>query len=295
MNMSIQLSGVVGAIRGDPELADSTKTQYCRAIDRYTRAGGSLLDPSQLAEYARGASESDRAFLSAAVSRLCDLGRHRMNSMADPNAKNVVELEARMAQVSRKLQSLEGAIKTEKQKGQKAHTWLTEEQVSEIFSVCDDKRDKIVLGLLLSAGLRRSEAVSLEFSDVVEQPGRTVLQVRGKGAKDRVVPISSAFARALDEWFTLMGEGRVLRAQGSDSLSTTSVYNIVRKYGAKIGVPELSPHDCRRTYLMLGYVNQVPLTQLQILAGHESLKTTMRYLNIQLDLDVSASDFVPFN
>ena len=58
------------------------------------------------------------------------------------------------------------------------------------------KRDAVVLGLLLGAGLRRSEAVALTFAAVKVQPVaarmRTVLAVKGKGAKDRVVPISDS-------------------------------------------------------------------------------------------------------
>jgi integrase len=64
--------------------------------------------------------------------------------------------------------------------------------------------------------------------------------------------------------------------------------------GKMIGKPELQPHDLRRTYAQLGYEAGVPVTQISRLLGHASIATTQRYLNLALDLQVTASDFVPF-
>ena len=66
------------------------------------------------------------------------------------------------------------------------------------------------------------------------------------------------------------------------------------KYGRRIGKPELAPHDLRRTYAQLGYEAGVPVTQISTLLGHASLETTMRYLNLGLDLQTTASDFIPY-
>jgi site-specific recombinase XerD len=69
--------------------------------------------------------------------------------------------------------------------------------------------------------LRRSEAVQLRFEDVQRQPvgekERAVLQVSGKGAKDRVIPISEQLAEAISAWGDAVGsEGRILRSLGRD-------------------------------------------------------------------------------
>jgi len=53
------------------------------------------------------------------------------------------------------------------------------------------------------------------------------------------------------------------------------------------------PHDLRRTYAQLGYNAGVPITQISVLLGHSSIKTTQEYLNLNLDLESTASDFVP--
>jgi integrase len=61
-----------------------------------------------------------------------------------------------------------------------------------------------------------------------------------------------------------------------------------------IGKPELQPHDLRRTYAQLGYEAGVPVTQVSRLLGHASVATTQKYLNLDLDLETTISDFVPF-
>ena len=60
-----------------------------------------------------------------------------------------------------------------------------------------------------------------------------------------------------------------------------------------IGLPELAAHDLRRSYAQIGYDAGIPITQIGRLLGHSSVETTQRYLNLDLDLEVTASDFVP--
>ena len=62
-----------------------------------------------------------------------------------------------------------------------------------------------------------------------------------------------------------------------------------------IGMPGLAPHDCRRTFAQLGYEPGVQITQISILLGHSDVKTTERYLALDLDLDTTVSDFIPLS
>jgi len=104
-------------------------------------------------------------------------------------------------------------------------------QVRVLLSTCGDdlagQRDRLVLGLLVSAGLRRRELADLCFDDVKRHPlatsaaggdphrVRTVLAIRGKGAKDRVVPISAPLAEAIERWGGQFGHrGHVVRSLG---------------------------------------------------------------------------------
>jgi integrase len=109
---------------------------------------------------------------------------------------------------------------------------------------------------------------------------RDVLEVKGKGAKDRVVPISRLLADRLREWRDIVGGGLIARSLGmkkelGESMSAVGVFQLVRKYGKLIDIPELSPHDLRRTYAHLGYDAGVPITQIKELLGHASVATTV--------------------
>jgi len=208
-----------------------------------------------------------------------------------------------------RIEALQEAVKVKTPKGQKTHTWLSQAQVKRLLATCADdhqvgQRDRLALGLLVAAGLRREEAVNLTSADVKLQPIegkiRTVLAIEGKGAKKRTVPINDALANALDEWSKMIGHrGRVLRSidrrrEWRDSLSTVGLFYIVQEHGAAIGLPDLAPHDLRRTYAQLGFEAGIPITQIGRLLGHASVATTQRYLNLDLDLETTVSDFIPF-
>ena len=71
-------------------------------------------------------------------------------------------------------------------------------------------------------------------------------------------------------------------------MSAQALFNLARKYGSLIGKPDLAPHDLRRTYAQIAYEAGVPITQISRLLGHESIETTQRYLNLDLDLETTA-------
>lgn len=143
------------------------------------------------------------------------------------------------------------------------------------------------------------------FSDIQLQPigdkMRTVLNVKGKGAKDRIIPISNQLANAISAWGAVIGgSGRVLRSLGrnkqlGERISAVALYNIVTKRGGMIGKDDLQPHDLRRTFAQLGYEAGIAITQISTLLGHANLETTQRYLNLQIDLGTTISDFIPFS
>ena len=281
--------------------AQSTITQYIRALEPYLAHGGNLGDPVALSEYARTLSKSRRAHLRSAVALWTKSASALLKATATPE-----NLEKTQAALMR-LEALPQAIQVEPVKGQKAHIWLSPKQVKELMNTCGSDvvglRDRTVLGLLAGAGLRRAELADLTWESVVQQPAgdkmRTVLEVRGKGTKDRVVPISAKLAALLDEWAAVTGrQGHIVRSLGmaqdlGENLSTVAIFKIVRKHGAMIGLPELAAHDLRRTYAQLGFGAGVPITQVSKLLGHSSVETTQRYLNLDLGLEVMASDFVP--
>jgi len=297
---------VVRTIQNDPTLQPSTKHQYIKAFENFLATGGSLTDPQALTEYALTVGSSTRSFLAAAVTRMAQELEQLAKGSATP--ENIAVIQAAVFRA----QALQSAIKTQQPRGEKAHAWLSYHEAEQLLGACYQRpngkkefeiytlRDRLAIGLMMAAGLRREEAASMRFTDIIKQDKRYVLNVTGKGAKSRVVPISDRLAEAIVDWqFLIDTEGLVLRSLGrnripGDSISTTGLYNIVQKRGSMIGKPDLQPHDLRRTYAELGRRAGVPISQISKLLGHASIETTQEYLNIELDLETTISDFVPF-
>lgn len=281
-------------------LQPSTRAKYRREVELMHAAGVNPANYAQLQAYADGLKSSRKQFLKSALRLMVKDIQQAVKAGATPD--NLQQTQAALL----RLDAMQSAVTVKPHKGAKAHTWLSQAQVKLMTSLCDDtlegKRDYIVLGLLLGAGLRREELVNLTFENVKQQPTksgrmRTVLEVTGKGAKSRVIPISDKLAARLAEWKEIVGGGYIARSLGmkktlGESMSAVAVFEIVRKYGYYLGI-DLAPHDLRRTYAQLGYEAGVPITQISTLLGHANVATTQRYLNLALDLESTASDFIP--
>jgi integrase len=285
------------------DLADSTKRKYTAVLRDYLATGAQLTDRAALVDFAAGLSTSRRAQLKAAVKLWTQAMINEARAVATPD--NLPQVDAAIHRFT----SLQTAVTVKAAAGEKAHTWLTRPEVTQLLDAARATagdmgwRDVLALALLVGAGLRREEAVSLTFDDMKMQPVkgrlRAVLAIAGKGKKNRVVPISDKLAGMIDTWGAAVGSaGLVLRsvdksgAVGID-LSAVGLFQIVRGYGRAIDKPRLAPHDLRRTYAQIGYESGVPITQISKLLGHASVATTQRYLNLDLDLETTISDFIP--
>lgn len=266
-------------------LQPSTRIKYKKALERFNLAN---VPEDRLAEYAASLKPAEKSFLKAALKIVSTDGANRLKAMATP--ENLPAIQAALLRVD----AMNKAITVRGHNGNRLHNFLSASQVKKITAIPEPgSRDWIVLGLLLGAGLRREELVGLKFSDIQDIPTktgmRTVVQIRGKGDKVRSVPIQPLLAKHLREWEKVAGSERVI------DVSAVRVFAICRKYGKKIRVPGLAPHDMRRTYAQLAYQQGVPLTQISVLLGHSSLKTTQKYLSLELDLESTASDFIPLS
>ena len=149
-------------------------------------------------------------------------------------------------------------------------------------------RDKAMLEVLYSSGIRVSELVELEMSDMDLQEG--VLRVRGKGRKDRLTPIGSQAIRAVQRYFELRSmdsksvaqtNGRVFLNKHGESLSTRSVRRKLDKYLVAAGLdPGISPHTLRHSFATHLLNNGADLRSVQELLGHQSLSTTQVYTHL---------------
>ncbi len=284
------------------DLADSSKDKYRRAITKFLDTGHGLGDREALRTYAANLSNTGKAHLKAVIK----LWTKEIATMA--KSQSTPETVGAVTATLHRLDALNETIKVKASRGTKPQTWLSLMETKQLFGACktdlQGKRDKIILGLLTGAGLRREEAVNVKFSDLSDKPVkgqvRTVLHVIGKGRKDREIPLGFSLASVIRGWGKQFSKSDyVVQRLGNDrtpkgQISGTAIYQIVKQYGAYIGKPDLQPHDLRRTFAQIGHDAGVPITQLSILLGHSNIATTQRYLNLALNLETTVSDFVPF-
>jgi site-specific recombinase XerD len=145
-------------------------------------------------------------------------------------------------------------------------------------------RDAALLAVMQGAGLRRSEVIALDLVDYDAES--SILHVwRGKGNKDRRVPLSNSAEPALHDWLVERGvwagplfcrtrKGNKLAQQ---RLSTQAVYKIVQRRAADAHVQAITPHDLRRTFISNLLDAGVDLSTSSELAGHTDPRTTKRY------------------
>lgn len=151
-------------------------------------------------------------------------------------------------------------------------------------------RDRVMLELLYASGLRVSELVSLELRHIDLEEG--LLQVLGKGNKERRVPFGSAARSALRNYL-LTGRPALLRDRGAPwlvlnarggRLSRQSVHVVVQRAGRIAGLPhEIGPHALRHTFATHLLAGGCDLRVLQEMLGHASVATTQIYTHVSAD------------
>jgi integrase/recombinase XerD len=142
-------------------------------------------------------------------------------------------------------------------------------------------RNLALLELLYGSGLRASELVSLPRGAV--RPGQPFLMVRGKGSKERLVPISSRAEGAVAKWLEVAPGGRPwLFPSGKTHLSRVRLFQIVRAMAADAGIaPErVSPHVLRHAFATHLLSGGADLRVLQSLLGHADIATTQIYTHV---------------
>jgi len=142
---------------------------------------------------------------------------------------------------------------------------------------------RTILLLLPRTGLRITEACRLRRENVVERAGRLVLRFRGKGDKERVVPLGTAGTALLRAVLQGAGDGFLFPGRGGP-ITDAAVRRVTRVIREKYGITtDLSPHILRHTYATSLLSEGVDVRSLQALLGHESASTTMRYLHPSTD------------
>ena len=151
-------------------------------------------------------------------------------------------------------------------------------------------RDRALLELLYASGLRVSELVGLDWTDV--DLSSRVVRVLGKGRKERMVPFGRKAEEALRAWRAVWAglrkeeddaEPVFLNASGT-RLTDRSVRRVIDKWVAGAGVAQgVHPHTLRHTFATHLLENGADLRAIQELLGHSSLSTTQKYTHLEVE------------
>ncbi len=146
-------------------------------------------------------------------------------------------------------------------------------------------RDRAMIELLYATGLRVSEMVGLERSQLQLDAG--FLIAFGKGAKERVVPVGESAESWLNRYLRdvrpAMAKGRhdvVFVSYRGGGLTRQGFWKLLRNYGRGAGIPDLSPHVLRHSFATHLLEHGADLRAVQVMLGHANITTTQIYTHI---------------
>lgn len=151
----------------------------------------------------------------------------------------------------------------------------------------EGQRNKTIIEVLFSCGLRVSELVNLKLSNLYLEEG--FVRVMGKGSKERLVPISSKAIRELKYWFidrNLMKiqqgeEDYVFLNRRGKHLTRTMILIMLKRQAVAAGITKtISPHTLRHSFATELLKGGADLRAIQAMLGHESIGTTELYMHI---------------
>ncbi len=176
-------------------------------------------------------------------------------------------------------------------RGQRLPKTLSHAEIDRLFACIDDRienrpgpisiRLKALFELLYGSGLRATELVTLEIQAIV--PGRRYAIVRGKGGKERMVPVSSRALDAVGNWVAMRPKGtRWLFPSGKAHLSRVRLFQLVRELAAGAGISpdRISPHVLRHAFATHLLEGGADLRALQTMLGHADISTTEIYTHV---------------
>jgi len=170
---------------------------------------------------------------------------------------------------------------------------LSEAQVEKLLQAPDIEkpegiRDKAMLELTYSSGLRVTELISLTLPQLNRNAG--VLKVNGKGNKERLLPVGDLALESLEQYLQWGRDELLKRQLGCEQVFVTrrgtgltrqAFWYRVKKYAKDAGiVQELSPHTLRHAFATHLVNNEADLRVVQLLLGHSSISTTQIYTHV---------------
>lgn len=168
--------------------------------------------------------------------------------------------------------------------------YLTEEEVGKLLDVevksPYDYRNKTILELLYSSGIRISELVNIKTSNYDSE--ECLIRIMGKGSKERIVPLGDYAVNIMNDYMNnyrpLINKKHtdyVFVNNRGDKISRQFIFKVIKKEALKKGIKkDISPHTLRHTFATHLLKNGADLRIIQELLGHENISTTQIYTHV---------------
>jgi integrase/recombinase XerD len=156
------------------------------------------------------------------------------------------------------------------------------------YSKLEGERNRAIIEMMYSCGLRVSEAVNLKISEIYQS--EHFIKVTGKGDKERLVPVSKYALDKLKSYFTHVRNHQIIARGHEDfvflnrrgkKLTRVMVFLIIKELAQKAGIKkEVSPHTLRHSFATHLLEGGADLRVIQEMMGHESITTTEIYVHM---------------
>lgn len=179
-------------------------------------------------------------------------------------------------------------------KARRIPKYLSQREIDQLMSSlgCNDPlsiRNTAIIKLLYYTGMRIGELQQLDLADILWDTLQ--LRVRGKGDKDRILPLSTIAVRVLEEWVRVRTGVKDLKTSAlfvgidkghhGDRISYGAMRHIVKKMLTDVGLGTYSAHKLRHTFATQLLGRGAPLEQISQLLGHARLDTTLIYAHTE--------------
>ena len=180
--------------------------------------------------------------------------------------------------------------------GARIPTTLTVQEIDQIIASIDlskenGERNRAIIECLYSCGIRVSELVTIKISDLLFK--EKIIQVTGKGNKQRIVPLSNTLIKYLTNYIDFVRSKQKIDPKSTDILflnrrgqqiSRVMVFNIIKKLGKSVGInKKISPHTFRHSFATHLVEGGADLRVIQEMLGHTNITTTEIYTHLNSD------------
>ena len=163
---------------------------------------------------------------------------------------------------------------------------FSEDEIMQVFENFNDSkisdRDKLIIEIFYSTGLRREELINIKIQDIFLKEG--LIKILGKRSKERLIPIIPSLSKNLKNFISNNNNSKYLfETKKLKKISVSTVYRLINKYFRLVSSKvKVSPHVLRHTFATHMLNNGADINTIKEILGHSSLSSTQIYTKIKL-------------